>query len=920
MVPSDFVGGFARFRPNQGIYEVRGQDSSSMKPRRYWGAALLASATLLLPAAAAVPASATTPPVTPPVTTRSAATGGDGMSPTRTPTLIRTRARVIGSDPAVAARRFLAGRRDTFHIADPVQDLRTVSTASEDGVTTVRLSQRYRDIRVVGAQYVVRMRDRGASNVVTGTSGRYFSALSVDVSHPLGFRFARLAALHALSDVRWKKAPVVSDAGNAIVPVGPGILTRHVTVTGYDLGRRRPVRQQLYIHAHTGKPVLSFNDLAYDTPVETTGPSVNGGSVPLRANQTATGFELRDRSRDMFGSSGGEILTRDAKGADVFLFLDQELPPRIQPAFSKTIPFPASPKSGTNDAHYALGQVYEFYKGLGRTSIDGHGGSINAVVGVTDFGAPFPNAFWNGSYMVFGGGGFGFKPFGAALDVVGHELTHGVVEAENALLYFGQSGATNEAVADYLGNAAQNTVENIAPDDPLDGLLGDQLCAHGPRVDCFDRDLNELRTTSDFISTPDDNGGVHLNSTIISGSWWEIRHALGAAVADKLVYKTLTQYLGELDQFLDVRNATIAAAQDTPGLSADDVQTVEDAFRHHGIVDDWEQTELGVDFHPLHTILGFPFIFPRVANGSWYASDIAQPTDVFAAIFTGALTDPAPGRRFSPDEPAYFDNPDSDGTTVAWTKTRDSDGRTYVETKPAAGGPVTIEDFVEFPFIFDLRIDGRTLAYPSFSLSNDRGQVTVLKPDGTARVIHAVRGRNQLLPDVRDDEVVFATISDNQRRLWIKSYDAATDTVTILGRIKNAHRMAIADLTITPNHIVFSLDKHLRTARTGLVVMNRDGSNRHWLIKDTSARAPKLPMMTATDDAVSFTDIDIFSEFFDTHLRQIPTRGGSITQVSCSKAFKGAPASDTGTGVTWVDFSAGKSQVVNRETPVGTCG
>jgi len=213
MVPSDFVGGFARFRPNQGIYEVRGQDSSSMKPRRYWGAALLASATLLLPAAAAVPASATTPPVTPPVTTRSAATGGDGMSPTRTPTLIRTRARVIGSDPAVAARRFLAGRRDTFHIADPVQDLRTVSTASEDGVTTVRLSQRYRDIRVVGAQYVVRMRDRGASNVVTGTSGRYFSALSVDVSHPLGFRFARLAALHALSEVRWKKAPVVSDAG-----------------------------------------------------------------------------------------------------------------------------------------------------------------------------------------------------------------------------------------------------------------------------------------------------------------------------------------------------------------------------------------------------------------------------------------------------------------------------------------------------------------------------------------------------------------------------------------------------------------------------------------------------------------------------------------------------------------------------------
>ena len=171
--------------------------------------------------------------------------------------------------------------------------------------------------------------------------------------------------------------------------------------------------------------------------------------------------------------------------------------------------------------------------------------------------------------MVFGAGGFGFKPFGAALDVVGHELTHGVVECSRThLLYFGQSGCHQRGGRGLPRQRGPEPVEDIAPTTPLDGLLGDQLCATGPRVECFDRDLNEPRTTSDFISTPDDNGGVHLNSTIISGSWWEIRHALGAAVADKLVYKTLTQYLGELDQFLDVRNATVAAAQDMPGLSA----------------------------------------------------------------------------------------------------------------------------------------------------------------------------------------------------------------------------------------------------------------------------------------------------------------------------------------------------------------
>ena len=246
----------------------------------------------------------------------------------------------------------------------------------------------------------------------------------------------------------------------------------------------------------------------------------------------------------MFGSSGGEILTRDAKGADVFLFLDQELPPRLQPAFSKTIPFPASRKSGTNDAHYALGQVYEYYRGLGRNSIDGQGGSINAVVGVTDFGSPSRTP--SGTAPTWSSG-----PADSASSRSERLWTWSATSSPTAssrqrtrCSTSVSPGATNEAVADYLGNAAQNTVEGIAADDPLDGLLGDQLCADGPRAECFDRDLNELRTTSDFISTPDDNGGVHLNSTIVSGSWWEIRHALGAAVADKLVYKTLTQYLG----------------------------------------------------------------------------------------------------------------------------------------------------------------------------------------------------------------------------------------------------------------------------------------------------------------------------------------------------------------------------------------
>ena len=889
-----------------------------MNLRAFSGAALLASVTLVLPAAAVVHAA----PAAPGASAAARGTGDPGVSRSRTPELTRVKARVAGSDPAAAARSFLAARSSTYHISDPARDLRTVSHASENGVTTVRLAQRYRGLPVVGAQYVVRMKDEGASNLVSGTSGQYFSELGVDTSHPLGFAPARRAALHWLtSTVRWRGTPSVTDHGSAVVPVGKGVLTRHVTVSGYDNARRTPVRQQMYIHAHTGKPVMSFNDLQFDGPVSTTGPSVNGGSVPLEAFQDAATYQLRDHSRDMFvAPDQGEIVTRDAKGGDFSLYLDEEMPPRTRPVQSSTVPFPVSPKAGANDAHWGLGQIYEFYRDLGRNSIDGKGGTINAVVGVTDFGSPFPNAFWNGAYMVFGAGGYGYKPFSSSLDVVGHELTHGVVQYSDAdLMYVGQSGATNEAVADYLGNAAQNRVEGIGENSPLDGLLGDRLCAGGPRLECFDRDLNEPMTTKDFVSTPEDNGGVHLNSTIVSGSWWQIRHELGADRADALVYKTLTQYLTPSSQFLDVRNATVAAAQDS-GYNEGGLATVRQAFTDHGIVDDWEVTDLGADFHPLHEILGYPFIYPRVANGSWYASDLATPEDFYPSIVTGSLTGAGEPTRISPADDQYYDNPDSDGTSVVWTRTRDTDERTYIQRRPVAGGPVVDEDFVPFPFVWNVRVSGKTIVYTLPDLFGEGDTAVVLRPDGGSTTLKARSGRTVSNVDVRGNKVVYAVSGFAGRKITIKEYDSVSGLKRTLGVIESPRGSFMADLNVEDHHIAFQLDKHPESPRSGIVVMNRDGSARHWLIKDTEARAPMLPMLTATDEAVSFTSVDFDTEWLDTYLRQLPYAGGATKRVSCSNAYKGAPASDSGTGVTWVDFTGGRSQIVNRETPVGSCG
>ncbi|WP_372337819.1 M4 family metallopeptidase [Streptomyces sp. MK5] len=105
--------------------------------------------------------------------------------------------------------------------------------------------------------------------------------------------------------------------------------------------------------------------------------------------------------------------------------------------------------------------MYEFYRDtFHRNSLDGQGMAINSLVGVTDFGSPFVNAFWDHTKVVYGTGDDEYRSFASDLDVVGHEMTHGVVEHTANLVYSGQSGAMNEAIADYFGNVIDVTVNH----------------------------------------------------------------------------------------------------------------------------------------------------------------------------------------------------------------------------------------------------------------------------------------------------------------------------------------------------------------------------------------------------------------------------------------------------------------------------
>jgi Zn-dependent metalloprotease len=176
------------------------------------------------------------------------------------------------------------------------------------------------------------------------------------------------------------------------------------------------------------------------------------------------------------------------------------------------------------NAYNGLGDTYNFYKSaFNRNSIDNRGMRLDATV---HYGSEYDNAFWNGTQMVFGDGdGRIFNSFTACLDVIGHELTHGVTQYECNLTYQGQSGALNESMSDVFGSLIkQYKLGQTA--ETADWLIGKGLLVHGGALrsmkapgTAYTNDPNigsdpQPGEMSGYIETEDDYGGVHLNSGI----------------------------------------------------------------------------------------------------------------------------------------------------------------------------------------------------------------------------------------------------------------------------------------------------------------------------------------------------------------------------------------------------------------------
>jgi Zn-dependent metalloprotease len=268
---------------------------------------------------------------------------------------------------------------------------------------------------------------------------------------------------------------------------------------------------------------------------------------------------------------------------------------------------PAVADEAVNEAYDGAGATYDFYQAVfDRDSINGQG---LEMVSSVHFDNDYDNAFWNGVQMVYGDGSGRILKKGSltkAIDVVAHELTHGVTQFTANLVYSKQSGALNESFSDVFGSLVkQYGLQQRA--DQADWLIGEGILGsalHGAALRSMkapgtawttatggkDRQPAHMR---DYVDLPDDGnpandrGGVHINSGIPNHAFYLVATSIGGYSwerAGRIWYVTLTERLHTRPTFRQAAEATVAVAGELFGVDGDEQKKVRAAWQQVGVL------------------------------------------------------------------------------------------------------------------------------------------------------------------------------------------------------------------------------------------------------------------------------------------------------------------------------------------------
>ena len=515
--------------------------------------------------------------------------------------------RLAASSVAPRELRDVEARIDLMRRTGDLQLRRATTDTILEGRQHERYDQYWRGVRVFGGD-VVRQSNAGLTESIFGT---LYDNLTVSTTPALTEDKAR----ETFAALAGKPLPADREVELVVLPAtGGGTLTwrTHIWV-----GRKW---MQTFIDASTGAVVKQYNDLKTQSAVGV-GNGVLGDRKKISARQSGTQFVADDELRPPV------LATFDMRGD----------PGRTNALLDGLLPTPSDYASdgdnnwtdGANvDAHVYLGWTYDYwFRRFARKGLDDHDAPIRALThpvnrddieSAPEEDIPFYlNAFWcegcgpsGQGVMVFGEGlppefvlsdtGQDVNYFSGALDIVAHELTHGLTDRTSRLIYENESGALNESFSDIIGTSVEFFYQQPGPGArQADYLVAeDVITPGGIRSMSNPGAFGDPDHYSRRFRGSDDDGGVHINSGIPNQAFYLAIEGganrtsglnvqgVGSAnreQIEKVFYRAFVFLLPSSATFSTARAATIQAARDLYGPSSAAERAVTEAWTAVGV-------------------------------------------------------------------------------------------------------------------------------------------------------------------------------------------------------------------------------------------------------------------------------------------------------------------------------------------------
>jgi bacillolysin len=512
---------------------------------------------------------------------------------------------IESSTSSIAARRGFDGNaeracfqylneiKSLLQLDNPERDFRISSQQTDaQNKTHFRLEQLHNTVPIYGSEVLVHINELGNGETFNGRYEKIPSAISTDAKFS-GERAIEIANTKLNPKKLAFTSPVPLEESSVKLYVYPH---KQKGITSYVLAYHvitfsKLHRWEFFIDASSGTILREFDSTCFIDGARTaTANDLNNVSRTINTYQVGSTYFLIDASRPMYLPSKS-VLPDDPIGAIFTIDMNN--------TFGKNASFNHNVSSNNLwtdktavSAHVNAGIAYEYYLTKhGRNSIDGKGGTIISAVRVVDpdTGKKLDNAFWNGKGIFYGDGDVGFKPLAGAIDVAGHEMTHGVVQSTANLEYDGESGAINESMADVFGVLMDPDNDWRIGEDVVkttvfpSGALRNMEDPHNGGTSLSNNGFQPKHMNEKYNGT-EDNGGVHINSGIPNHAFFKYATAITRDKAAAVYYKALDEYLTKSSQFIDLRLAVIKAATVLYGASSNEVTQAGLAFDAVGII------------------------------------------------------------------------------------------------------------------------------------------------------------------------------------------------------------------------------------------------------------------------------------------------------------------------------------------------